>query len=249
MASTACYNRVERLLVCDITMITRQPIDEANQRPVMSDDMNSETLRNAAILWEFLSQRRRCQPSDAIVVCCSYDLRVADYAAELYHAAIAPVMVISGKSGNWTKHLWSHPEAQIFRDQALAAGVPSSAILLEEEATNFGENIRFSRLLLPEARRVLFLTKPNSVLRVLLTAAVQWPDVDAAVDAPRVSFPDDVSNVVGILGLIEEMVGDVDRIDRYPALGYQAPCEIPPAVRTAWHELKAAGFTGHLMPS
>ena len=211
--------------------------------------MNSKTIQNATTLWEFQSQRRRSQPSDAIVVCCSYDLRVADYAAELYRTAIAPVIVMSGKSGNWTKHLWSRPEAEIFCDRALAAGVPASAIMLEGEATNFGENVRFSRLLLPEARRVQFLTKPNSVLRVSLTAEVQWPGVEAAVHAPRIAFPDEVSNVVGILGLIEEMVGDIDRIDRYPALGYQAPCEIPANVRAAWRELKEAGFTGHLMPS
>ena len=211
--------------------------------------MTSQTLRNAALLWDFMSSVRRCQPSDAIVVCCSYDLRVADFAAELYRAAVAPTIVMSGNSGNWTRHLWSTPEAQIFRDRAIACGVPSSAIVLEEEATNFGENIRFSRVLLPEATRVLFLTKPNSMLRVALTVAVQWPEIDAAVDAPRWRFPDEVSNVVGILGLIEEMVGDLDRIDRYPALGYQASCEIPADVRAAWQELKVAGFTGHLMRS
>lgn len=211
--------------------------------------MSSQTLRHAALLWDFLSSGRLRQSSDAIVVCCSYDLRIADYAADLYHAAVAPAMVMSGKSGNWTRGLWSRPEAQIFGDRALARGVPAAAIVMEERATNFGENVRYSRSLIPDASRVLFLTKPNSVLRVALTVAVQWPEVDAAVDAPCWKFPDDVSNVIGILGLIEEMVGDVDRIDRYPALGYQAAGDIPPEVRTAWHELKAAGFTGHLLPS
>lgn len=211
--------------------------------------MSSQTLRNAALLWDFMSSGRRTQSSDAIVVCCSYDLRVADYAAQLYHSAVAPLVVMSGNAGNWTRHLWSRPEAQIFRERALAGGVPAAAIVMEEQATNFGENVRFSRALLPEASHIVFLTKPNSVRRVALTVDVQWPEVDATVDAPSGVFPDDVSNVVGILGLIEEMAGDLDRIDRYPALGYQAPCEIPVDVRNAWQELKAAGFTGHLLPS
>ena len=211
--------------------------------------MTTDTLRHAATLWDYLAALRQRPASDAIVVCCSYDLRVADYACELYRAGIAPRLVFSGNTGNWTRHLWSEPEAHVFRERALAAGVLADAISIEVRSTNFGENIRFSRELLPDARRVLFVTKPNSVLRVALTIPIQWPGIEPTVDAPPLKFPDEVSNVVGILGVIEEMVGDVQRIMEYPALGYQAPHALPHEIETAWQALVAAGFTGHMLPS
>lgn len=43
--------------------------------------------------------------------------------------------------------VWSRPEADVFLDVALRMGVPRGNILLETEATNTGENIRFYRLL------------------------------------------------------------------------------------------------------
>lgn len=46
--------------------------------------------------------------------------------------------------------VWSRPEADVFLDVALRMGVPRVNILLETEATNTGENIRFSYRLLKE---------------------------------------------------------------------------------------------------
>lgn len=210
--------------------------------------MHAQTITVAQQLWDYLSTERRHAISDAVVVCCSYDLRVCDYACILIQQGVAPRLILSGNTGNWTRHLWSIPEAHVFRERALANGVSSDAILIEEQATNFGENIAFVRRLAPQLQRVTFVTKPNSVLRVRLTAPVQWPGVTAFVDAPPLRFPEDVSNVVGVLGVIDEMVGDVDRILKYPALGYQAPHKLPPEILAAWQYLKEAGFKNHLLP-
>ena len=156
-------------------------------------------------------------------------------------------MILSGNIGNWTRHLWSVPEAHVFRERALQCGVAPSAILTENQATNFGENIAFVRRLAPTLKRVTFVTKPNSILRVKLTVPIQWPGVTAFVDAPPLRFPEEVSNVVGILGVIDEMVGDVDRILKYPALGYQAPHDLPAEILESWQDLQKAGFKNHLL--
>ncbi len=58
----------------------------------------------------------------------------------------------------------------------------------------------------------------------------------------------DVSPVIGLFGIMNEMVGDVERIQRYPALGYQSPHELPHNVLDAWASLVQKGFTYHLMP-
>lgn len=209
--------------------------------------MHAQTITVAQQLWDYLSAERRHAVSDAVVVCCSYDLRVCDYACKLIQQGIAPLLILSGNTGNWTRHLWSIPEAHVFRERALANGVAANAMLIEEQATNFGENIAFVRRLAPQLQRVTFVTKPNSVLRVRLTVPVQWPGVTAFVDAPPLRFPAEVSNVVGVLGVIDEMVGDVDRILKYPSHGYQISYDLPCEILQAWQSLKQAGFDNHLL--
>ena len=211
--------------------------------------MQTQTIAAAQRLWDYLSAERSHASSDAVVVCCSYDLRVGDYACELIQQGVAPLLILSGNTGNWTRRLWSRPEASVFRERALENGIPADSILTEDQSTNFGENIAFVRRLAPTLQRVTFVTKPNSVLRVRLTVPVQWPGVTAYIDAPPLRFPDEVSNVIGLFGLIDEMVGDVDRILKYPALGYQAPQELPAEILQAWQQLQEAGFRNHLLPS
>jgi len=195
-----------------------------------------------------MSSMRNRAPADAIVLCCSYDLRVCDYACELIKQNLAPRLVLAGKVGNWTRHLWEAPEAHIFADRARANGIDPEQLVLEDQSTNFGENVAFVRKLLPQLQRVVFLTKPNSVLRVALTVPVQWPEITAYVDSPPFAFPQDVSNVIGILGVIHEMVGDLDRIIQYPSLGFQLPHRVPLPVLDSWEALKAQGFRHHLLP-
>ncbi len=209
--------------------------------------MNSETLARAGEIWDYLSAIRSRAAADAIVLCCSYDLRVCDHACDLLRDGIADTLVISGKHGNWTRQLWDRPEAEVFARRAIENGIDERQILLETRATNFGENIGFSRKLIPQARKVCFVSKPNSLLRVRLTADIQWPEVDAVMSCPDIAFPDEVSNVVGVWGLINEMVGDVDRIRQYPARGFQAAHELPENILHNWQYLIDQGFTYHLL--
>nr|WP_242487752.1 ElyC/SanA/YdcF family protein [Pseudomonas sp. TH31] len=143
--------------------------------------------------------------------------------------------------------MWERTEADIFAQRAMALGVSADQFTLESRATNFAENIAFARALFPYVRRATFLTKPNSIRRVALTLPVQWPGIEACVDAPSFSFPGEVSNLIGVLGLIDEMVGDVHRIMVYPSLGFQAEQVIPEDVQLAWRYLVEQGFDHHLI--
>lgn len=205
------------------------------------------TIQKADVLWRYMSSFNGCARSDAVVVCCSYDLRVCDYACDLIRKGISNTLVLSGNTGNWTKHLWTQPEAVLFKERALTLGIAEEAILLEDRATNFGENILFSKELLPDAKTITFVSKPSALLRVMLTAQAQWPEVKAFVTCPDIVFPDDVSNVVGILGVINEMVGDLERVQKYPELGFQVPHSLPDEIMDAWNYLIGQGFTEHLM--
>ncbi|WP_293763859.1 YdcF family protein [uncultured Aquitalea sp.] len=206
------------------------------------------TLQRAALLWDYLSSGRSRAPCDVMVLCGSYDLRVVDYACGLLAEAYAPKLLISGDRGRWTRELWTRPEAEIFAERALALGVPAENILLEPRAANFAENLRFARELCPDARSVLLVTKPQSLRRVLHTQPLCWPEIVCHVDAPDWRFPEDASPVVGIFGWIEEMVGDLHRMLRYPRLGLQTPAKVPPAVLEAWQGLVAQGYNRQLLP-
>ncbi len=205
-----------------------------------------EVMEHAEVLWNYLSSFSSESKSDALVVCCSYDLRVMDYAVELQQQLRAPEFVISGNAGNWTNLIWDRPEAVIFREYA-DNRLANCHIHLETEATNFGQNVSLSKALLPDAKVVTFVTKPNAVLRVLLTAQKQWPEITPHVTAPPFKFPDHISRVVGVLGLINEMVGDIERIQRYSALGYQAEHHLPSSMLASWQFLVKRGFTEHLL--
>ncbi|MFC7369360.1 YdcF family protein [Vreelandella zhaodongensis] len=208
----------------------------------------TSTIRYARTLWDFLSDGASyLNDSELIVVCGSYDVRVCDYACELLEKGIAPLMLITGKTGNWTRHLWSSTEAEVFYSRARSNGIRDDQLMVENKARNFAENIAFSRELFPTVRRATFVTKPNSILRVQNTLPIQWPELCAGVDAPPLAFPDDISNQVGVLGLIDEMVGDLHRLQHYPQLGFQTSLPIPNDVLQAWHELIHQGFSSHLL--
>jgi uncharacterized SAM-binding protein YcdF (DUF218 family) len=210
--------------------------------------VESLTLEKASILWEYMSAMATHIKSDAIVVCCSYDLRVCDHACELMDAGYSDILVLSGNAGNWTRDIWDEPEAKIFFDRAVNNGINPDQILMEPEATNLGENISFSKALIPEAKTVTFVSKPNSLLRVKLTAEAQWPEVTSHLSCPAINFPRDVSKMIGVPGVINEMVGDIERIQKYSGLGFQAPHLIPDEVINSWEYLIKRGFTGRLMP-
>jgi len=210
--------------------------------------MDTLTIQKATTLWNYLSSVKPPETSDAIVICCSYDLRVCDHSCDLIKSGLANKLVICGNTGNWTKHIWTETEAQIFATRALENGIDASQIILESKSTNFGENIMFARALLPDAKSITFTSKPNSLLRVKLTVEGLWPGITAHVSAPPIQFPQQVSNVIGILGVINEMVGDIDRIQQYPALGYQASHELPQNILDAFDYLVKQGFDQHLIP-
>ena len=210
--------------------------------------MTTETLKCASEIWGYMSAVKSRSKSDAIVICCSYDLRACDHACALIKDGLSDTLVISGKHGNWTRHLWDEAEAEVFLNRAIANGIDENQILLEPEATNFGENILYSRALIPKARSITFVSKPNSLLRIKLTAEARCPEIEVKLSCPDINFPSEVSNIVGVWGVINEMVGDIERIQKYPDLGFQVPHKLPDGILQNWAYLVDQGFTSHLMP-
>ncbi len=204
----------------------------------------------AQTIWDYHKLKQVPQPADMIFVLGSNDLRVADRAAELFLAGLAPRLVISGNVGALSKGLFQRTEAEELAGRAIGKGVPAEAILLETEATNTGENARFTRQLLQRlglaVSSAVCVQKPFMERRTWATLRQQWPELQITVTSPDIPYLDYPDATITKEALINTMVGDLQRIIDYPKRGFQIPQEVPEAVVAAMRGLIALGFDRHL---
>ncbi len=208
-------------------------------------------LKLAREVWNYHLLRHEVKKSDCILVLGSNDPRVAERGAELFLEGYAPLIVFSGGVGALTEGLYGKPEAEFFADIAKAKGVPEDSILIESRSTNTGENIQFTQQLLLEHRltpqRFILVQKPFMERRSYATFKKHWPDKELIVTSPQLSFDAYPNEQMKREDVIHVMVGDLQRIKRYPDLGFQIRQEIPEAVWSAFEKLVSAGYTKHLI--
>ncbi|XP_029131787.2 LOW QUALITY PROTEIN: uncharacterized protein SCO4629-like [Labrus bergylta] len=142
--------------------------------------MDEECEERARILWDYLCLHQRLEKSGVIIgIIGCHDLRVAESSAALFLEGWAPLLLFTGNVGKQTAGVWTRPEAEVFLDVALRMGVPRMNSLLETEATNTGENIRFSHRVLKERNipvsKVILVQQPFMERRVYATFMCQWP--------------------------------------------------------------------------
>lgn len=218
--------------------------------------MNNNTA--IRLIWDYMHLGHTLEKADAIVVLGSYDIRVAEYAAQLWLKGWAPYLVCAGsgtvheKSPFWQRFVGS-TEAEVFADIARAAGVPDSAILIENQSQNTGQNYEFTLRLLAkkniDVTRIIAVQKPFMERRTYATGRVWLPEnVELIVTSPLLALEEYPDAITGNDDLwIHNMVGDLQRIKEYPARGFQIHQDIPADVWTAYEHLVAQGYTRGLI--
>lgn len=200
----------------------------------------------ARTLWDYHLVHHSLKKADVIIALGSHDLLVPARAADLWNEGWAPLVVCSGKRGRVTESQ-ERSEAEEFKDVLIASGVKNEAIILEQEATNTGENVRFSKNLLAERgivpRTVLAIHKPYMERRTLATFLKQWPEVEVVVTSPQISFEEYLGKRSDLIDLL---VGDFQRLMLYAKAGFQERQEIPDEVHDAFDLLLYRGYTKHL---
>ena len=217
--------------------------------------MDQQIFALAETLWNYHLMKHNVGKADAILVLCSHDERVAERGAQLFLEGCAPLLIFSGGQGAITKALWDEPEAERFARIAMNMNVPRENILIEKNSTNTGENVQFTRKLVEEQgldpQRFIVVQKPYMERRAFATFLRYWPEKEVVVTSPQVSFRDylaDYSNrSLSVADVIGIMVGDLQRIKLYPALGYQIAQDIPDDVWSAFEGLVRAGFDKYLI--
>ena len=207
----------------------------------------------AQIVWDYHQMHHALHAADIILVQGSHDLRVAQRGAALFLDGYAPRIVFSGGLGNLTREVWDEPEAEKFATVAREMGVPETAMLLESQSTNTGENVQLTRRLLERENldpdRVILVQKPYMERRTYATFRKVWPEKDAVVTSPQLDFDDYPTSEISKEKVITIMVGDLQRIRDYPARGFQIEQHIPTEVWDAFERLVALGFTDNLILS
>lgn len=206
-------------------------------------------------IWQYHQMKHQLQRSDAILVLCSHDKKVAETAAHLFLQGWAPLLIFAGGLGSITKEMWETPEADQFAEIAISLGVPHQAILVENRSTNTGENILFTKQLLAEKqvdpKRFILVQKPYMERRSFATFRKLWPEKDVLVTSPQVSFEEYLNGYTNDLlskdDVINIMVGDLQRLKLYAQKGFQIHQDIPQDVWSAYEELVAAGYNQRLV--
>ena len=205
----------------------------------------------ARVIWDYHQLRHEARPADAIVALGTNDLRVAEFAAELYLRGYGSTLVCTGGIAHADDLLatnWPRTEAEMFADAAERRGVPRDRILLETRASNTAENIRFTRDLLGgQPRSIVLAVKPFMQRRVWATMSVEWPEMPATVASPQMTLDEYFTAELTPEKVVNIMMGDLQRIRVYARKGWSAPQRLPPEVRDAYRNLVGMGFTKHLI--
>ena len=209
----------------------------------------------AETVWRYHQLNHQLASADVILVLCSHDKAVAERGAQLFLEGWAPLLIFSGGLGSITSRLWREPEADLFAAIAIKLGVPRESILIENRSTNTGENVLFTKRLLAEKRidpkTFILVQKPYMERRSYATFKKLWPEKEALVTSPQVSFEEYLrrysNEALSSDDVVSIMVGDLQRIRLYPARGFQIPQDIPDEIWDAFEELVAAGYDRHLI--
>jgi uncharacterized SAM-binding protein YcdF (DUF218 family) len=210
-----------------------------------------EIDRLARIIWNYHLMHHALEKADIMVVLGSNDVRVAKYAAHLFLDDWAPLLVASGGYGVLTKDLYNKPEAELFADIAVEAGVPREKILVEGQSTNTGQNFMLTAELLASKgimiNRAIVIQKPYMERRTYATGRKFWPGVELIVTSPPIAYEDYPNQTISKDLMINIMVGDLQRIREYPAKGFQITQDMPDEVWAAAQKLINLGYNKHLI--
>lgn len=206
-------------------------------------------LQDAKRLYAFLSDCPQAKAADFLLVLGCHDLRVPEHAAALYLSGAAPWIVCTGGYGKMTEGTIPMPEGVLFAQRCRELGVPESAILIEDKATNTGENFSLSRALVSGKTSGIAVCKPYMAKRALATGRKQWPEIHWSVSTPDIPFEAYVSEEAALVPEIELMVGDLQRLQVYAERGFQTPAAVPAEVWEAWRRLVRAGFDRYVIES
>jgi uncharacterized SAM-binding protein YcdF (DUF218 family) len=203
------------------------------------------------VLWNYHDMHHELRPTDVGIGLGSHDLGVAEYAAELFHKGLFPLIVFTGANAPTTVERFPQGEAVHYRAHAIELGVPESAMLVESVARNTGENISRTREILDDAgvqpSAVTLISRPYQQRRAFATCRKLWPAVEVVCASRPLPIDEYVAGIGDAKRVIDMLVGDTQRITEYAKRGFAIEQDMPDEVRDAYNHLVEAGYTSRLI--
>jgi len=210
------------------------------------------TIDSAAqTLYSYHHLNQTLKKADAILMLGSNDVRVAEYASDLFLQGYAPLLIFSGGKGRMTSDSFTESEADTYAKVAISRGVPAESIITENKSTNTGENISFTQKILKEKGIVIhsfiLVQKPYMERRVYATSKKNIPEIECVITSPNIPYEEYPNEAISKEMFLNAMVADMQRILIYPEKGFQIPQEVPESVMQAYVYLVEQGFSKQLL--
>ncbi|WP_228923421.1 YdcF family protein [Streptomyces sp. DH7] len=213
--------------------------------------ISEQSWEDAELLWDYHQMHHELRPCSVAIGLGSHDLGVADTTVDLYKRGMMPLIVFTGATSPTTRERMPRGEAVHYRERALELGVPSSAVLVEPNARNTGQNISFSKALLEEAgthvSSVLLVSKPYEERRAYATACKLWPGVQFVSASTPMTFDSYIESIGSTRLVVDMLVGALDRLLIYPNQGFMVRQSVPAPIAEAYGRLCRDGFTSRLV--
>lgn len=191
--------------------------------------------------------------ADAVLGFGMFDLKLSRFCGELYARGLVRRIVFMGGIGAGTGDL-GMPEADAWRAELRRAHphIPPQDVITENRSTNTAENVAFTAALLAREhpalafggglRTALVVASPSRLRRAGLTLRHLQPGIQIFRQLPGVSFDEEQALYArNGIGYMAHLTGELDRIVRYPALGWIAAEPLSPAIAEAHARLRTAG--------
>jgi uncharacterized SAM-binding protein YcdF (DUF218 family) len=138
----------------------------------MKTYLTGKNIPFVQILRDYMKLGHSIHPVDVMMLPGNSDTTYLPYVAKLYQEGIAPMIICSGKGSPYVENTFGCTEAEYFQRILVSHGVPKESIVLEECATNTGENFRFSYPIMKQHHRnsMLVIQKPFFERRAYATA-------------------------------------------------------------------------------
>jgi uncharacterized SAM-binding protein YcdF (DUF218 family) len=189
-----------------------------------------------APIWSYLTISQPPVEADVVFAfgCASLDVPLR--AANLVLDGLSPRVLVTGGVGSRAGELYGTSEAEVFSRHLAWLGVPPDAVVAEDRAANTGENVVLGmRALLGRGigvRRALLVAKPFVMRRCAATFRLRHPPVET-VCCPPPGGPLQFAER-SRAAFAARLLGELDRLERYPAVGFiAAEPPPPPAVSEA----------------
>ena len=201
--------------------------------------MKKDIFKN---LYNFLSPTDEKVKADLIMGFGHFDLRIAKQCALLFNEKLAPKILFTGGVGAGSGD-FKNPEAEEFQNYLINnhPEINANNILIEKESTNTSENVENSinilkkKELFDSIHRIILVATPSRQLRVYLTAKKLLPNIELINIPPVSSYEFDLKkfNEKGI-NFKDYLLGEFDRIKKYPELGYICNTKTPKELETLY---------------